>query len=161
MKSKNHSKVLYKEVSSLNRIIVYSIWVFVLVFLALAVKSMKFNDKMIFFSISGFIFLIFLILLFNKLVLAFYETYFSYSFFPYIIKHKTLNYGDIKKIEFLEIDPIADFYGWGFKKSKKYGLGFITNSTKILHIETITGKKISFSIINEKKIRDILKNYEA
>lgn len=104
--------MLCKEVSGISKIISYSIWLFILIFMVLLYNSVSLMDKIIFLCIPISIFIIFLIMVFNKLVLIFNQYEMLYSFFPYTIGNK-IEYRDIKKFEIININPISDFWRMG------------------------------------------------
>lgn len=151
--------MLYKENSKLSPILIWSIWIFIFVFCTISFNfyiKKNYQIFVVFLIITVLLFFIFINLFFTKLVLSFHETYISYSYFPLIRKEKKIYYSEIKNIKIINIDPISDFGGWGNKKSKKYGQGYITNSYRILFIEKKNDVRISFSVFDIYKINDII-----
>lgn len=87
-------------------------------------------------------------LLFAKLKISILNTGISYRYFP--LKSRFISYSDISNYNIYEVDIIKEFYGWGFKKSKKYGKGYLTQGNTILTLDTIGGR-VSLSIPKEDK----------
>jgi hypothetical protein len=151
--------MLYKEISKFNTLFIWSIWLFIILFISLTIHfyyEIENSIYILFLIITILLLLIFSSLYFTKLVLTFNDKYIGYKFHPYINQEKKIYFKEIKRLEIIKIDPISDFGGWGCKKSNKYGQGFITNSNTILYIENINGVKTSFSITNLNKIEEII-----
>jgi hypothetical protein len=68
-----------------------------------------------------------------------------------------INKNDIISLSLIKVDYLKDFFGIGYKYSKKYGYGFITGNGYCLQIIDNTGKVLNISIADD--ISEILKTY--
>ncbi len=86
---------------------------------------------------------------------------FSYKYNPIYNKLRKIPLTEIKTMSVLKINPIKEFGGWGFRYGK-LGQAFTTTGRMIIHIETIKGQKLNFSVENVEKtelaITEFLKN---
>ncbi len=86
---------------------------------------------------------------------------FSYKYNPIYNKWKTIPLAEIKTMSVMKINSIKEFGGWGFRYGK-LGQAFTTTGRMIIHIETIKGQKLNFSVENVEKtelaITEFLKN---
>ncbi len=86
---------------------------------------------------------------------------FSYKYNPIYNKWRKIPQAEIKTMSVMKINPIKEFGGWGFRYGK-LGQAFTTTGRMIIHIETIKGQKLNFSVENVEKtelaISEFLKN---
>ncbi len=86
---------------------------------------------------------------------------FSYKYNPIYNNWKTVPLAEIKTMSVMKINPLKEFGGWGFRYGK-LGQAFTTTGRMIIHVETIKGQKLNFSVENVEKtelaIREFLKN---
>lgn len=78
---------------------------------------------------------------------------------PFPFRKKMLLWEDAEKISIIKIDPMTDFWGWGYKKSAKYGWGHIYDSDTALFIERKDGSRITFSLKDSVAVRNFLKQH--
>ncbi|PWW20127.1 MULTISPECIES: hypothetical protein [unclassified Chryseobacterium] len=97
------------------------------------------------------------ILLFSKLTIIITDDNMKYSFFPFLPFFKTIKKNEIKKAYIGNANDFYSMIGWGIRYSKKYGVGYILDSEKVIYIELITGKKVILSIKNENDFSSYLK----
>lgn len=150
--------MLFQEKSHFNRLIIIPL--FPLLLFALhqsfeAHHNLLHHDFIVPLSATLLVILIILLLYFSTLKLEFYNNHLKYRFFPFIRTEKKINYVDIKNWKISKIDSLSEFGGWGYRKSKKYGRGLITDSHYILTVET-SERHLSFSIQDIEKIKSIL-----
>ena len=86
---------------------------------------------------------------------------FSYKYNPIYNKWRKIPQAEIKTMSVMKINPIKEFGGWGYRYGK-LGQAFTTTGRMIIHIETIKGQKLNFSVENVEKtelaITEFLKN---
>lgn len=150
--------MLFQEKTHFNRFIIIPLFPLLLFALYQSFEArynLLHHDFIVPFSAAVLVLLIILLLYFSELKVEFYSNHLEYRFFPFIRTGKKINYQDIEDWKVLKIDPLSEFGGWGYRKSKKYGRGLITDSHYILTIET-SEKPLSLSIQNIEKIKNIL-----
>jgi hypothetical protein len=101
------------------------------------------------------IFVIGVILAFAKFHLYIGNNGISYSLFPFT--SKVIQWKDVKNCEINKISALDDFSGWGIRYSKKYGWGYIFDSSYALSVFNTNGRRITFSIKDKKAIEKIVK----
>lgn len=123
-----------------------------------------FRDKItldiIFVSIAVFLFFIFIGFVL-RLKWTISSEAFSYKYNPVYNKWRKIPLTEMKTMSVMKINPIKEFGGWGFRYGK-LGQAFTTTGRMIIHIETIRGQKLNFSVENVEKtelaITKFLKN---
>ena len=123
-----------------------------------------FRDKItldiIFVSIAVFLFFIFIGFVL-RLKWTISSEAFSYKYNPIYNKWRKIPLTEMKTMSVMKINPIKEFGGWGFRYGK-LGQAFTTTGRMIIHIETIRGQKLNFSVENVEKtelaISEFLKN---
>lgn len=101
------------------------------------------------------IILIFILLL-HKLDLTISNNEIIIKYPPYYFKPKIFLRNKIKKINLVEYNPMNEFWGWGYKKSKKFGQGITTQGNLGLHIILEDNKSYLISVFDRKKIEEVL-----
>ncbi len=96
-----------------------------------------------------------LLFIFSFLKLNLNKNYFEYSFFPFTLKTKRIQWDEIQEVQIVKTDPIFDFGGWGVRLSKKYGTAYIGNN-EIIFLKLKNGKRRSFSIKNKEALVEFL-----
>ncbi len=81
---------------------------------------------------------------------------FQYRFIPFILKYRKIPFNEIKDATVREISPLKDFGGWGLRKNKNLGNAYTTTGKIILHIHTVSGKKINVTVTNTELAKKIL-----
>lgn len=118
------------------------------------------NLDIIFVSIAVFLFFIFIGFVL-RLKWTISSEAFSYKYNPVYNKWRKIPLTEIKTMSVMKINPIKEFGGWGYRYGK-LGQAFTTTGRMIIHIETIKGQKLNFSVENVEKtelaITEFLKN---
>lgn len=69
---------------------------------------------------------------------------------------------DIAQVKIVNVNPLSDFLGIGYRISNKYGTGIISGDGKALFIELKNNKKLTFSIEDNpsivEQINQLIKN---
>lgn len=104
------------------------------------------------------ILIIFFLFLFIRLEWTLNSDGFQYRFIPFILKYRKIPFNEIKDATVREISPLKDFGGWGLRKNKNLGSAYTTKGKIILHIHTISGKKINVTVTNTESTKKILKD---
>lgn len=94
--------------------------------------------------IIGVLALVILFILMAKIKLFINEEHIKYGLFPLPIN--TVKWQDIDNVEVIKISAYSDFLGIGLRSSKKYGKGYITDSSNAFFIQKTNGDKITISI---------------
>jgi hypothetical protein len=81
-----------------------------------------------------------------------------FKYFPYQIKERTITWKEIEDIDTVEYDPIHDFGGWGYKRSKVYGQGYTTEGVLGLRIKLKDGTRLFLTISDQQKVAKSLEN---
>ena len=104
---------------------------------------------------------------FFTLKYTFLEIQFDYQYITYgwrPFHRKKIEIQNLDKIEWLNVNAFGDFWGTGYKFSKKYGYGFITGSGKAIKLYfKHTPKTIVLSIdetIIDDNLLEFLKPYQ-
>lgn len=67
-----------------------------------------------------------------------------YRFFPMIVKERLVSFSEIKKYEIRKYSPIADYGGWGTKKSFRWGKAYNVSGNIGLQLYLNNGRKVLF-----------------
>ncbi|MDC8101452.1 hypothetical protein [Chryseobacterium rhizosphaerae] len=126
-----------------------------IVVLLICLKGNQSLNTIYFISILSL--LVISILLFSKLTIIVTNDNIKYSFFPFSPFFKTIKKNEIKKAYIGNLNDFYSIIGWGIRYSKKYGIGYILDSEKVIYIELTTGKKILLSIKDENDFSLFLK----
>jgi hypothetical protein len=98
---------------------------------------------------------------------------FKYTFLEILFENQSITYGwrpfhrkkieieNLDKIEWLSVNALGDFWGTGYKFSKKYGYGFITGSGKAIKLYFKHTPKTIVLSIDETIIDDNLLKFLA
>lgn len=152
--------VIFKERSNLNRLMTYSM----LVFLIPIILILSQEDKVEIWTIvvTGGLFLTVFLLLYNtRLELNMYADRLEFRFLPFKRRWQTIPYTQIENMQIITVDPVSELGGWGARKSKKYGKAYVTKSDTGLWLFTHDGGKYFFSISDSKKLRTFLANLDG
>ncbi len=80
----------------------------------------------------------------------------QYSMPPFV--NKKINWNDIENYEIVNISPLNDFFGWGIRRSSKYGKSYILETNYAIAITKKDGKKLALSINDREKALSYLKS---
>jgi hypothetical protein len=152
--------MIYKEKTYFNRFISIPLFFPLVYCISEIFSGLKSNDltKIIIFSIiTIFSLTVVLVIIFSNLKIIFFEEYLVFELKPFLFKKKRVNYSEINSFELITIDPLNDFNGWGVRKSKSFGKGYITDTNKILLLN-IKGNLLSLSVKNDEKVNSIMTN---
>ena len=153
-------KVNYKETSKLfNPFFMITLAPTFILISALLINAIVEYSKVDIAILSFFlvinICLLFLLLI-HKLELSILSDSLMIKYPPYYFKEKSLLKSDIKHIKIVEYNPMRDFGGWGFKKSKLFGQGLTTKGSIGLHIILKNNSSFLISIFNKSEIQKAL-----
>ncbi len=97
-----------------------------------------------------------IVLMLFRLKVEFTSTGLKYSFFPFILLPKTIQWSDINTIQIKKADALSNFFGWGVRYSKDYGWGYITNCEYAIYVTKKDKKRLVISIKNKEEVVDFL-----
>lgn len=80
-----------------------------------------------------------------------------YTVFPFV--NKSINMTEVQKLNIFKISAFKDFLGIGYKKSKEFGWGYITEDGSILQVSFKNGDKINFSIEESETLKNLIQNH--
>lgn len=80
----------------------------------------------------------------------------QYKMFPFV--NKTIAWNEIEKYEIVNISPLADFLGWGFRYSSKYGWSYILDTQYAIAIQKTDGKKLALSVKDKQEVLNFLES---
>lgn len=66
----------------------------------------------------------------------------EFRYFPFIIRKKHLPWSEIVALEYIKINPLRDFGGWGLRYSRKLGKAYTTSGNHVLRIQIRDQKTI-------------------
>lgn len=147
--------ILFSEKIHTNRYIAIILITPLILFIDLLYNSSNNNDIILYSIILIIIVIIIFSILKGFLKSLWFEDKILIMYFPLFSK-KSIMYNDIEEWHFEKIDALHEFKGWGIKKSKKFGRGYIADSQTIITLTLKNKTKFSFSVKNEKKIEHIL-----
>jgi hypothetical protein len=75
-----------------------------------------------------------------------------YRFWPLIFKERLISIHEISRYEIRQYRPIADFGGWGIKKSFRWGKAYNVSGNIGLQIYLNNGKKVLFGTQRQQAI---------
>ena len=101
----------------------------------------------------------FFTLKYTFLEILFENQYITYGWRPF--HRKKIEIENLDKIEWLSVNALGDFWGTGYKFSKKYGYGFITGSGKAIKLYFKHTPKTIVLSIDETIIDDNLLKFLA
>lgn len=76
--------------------------------------------------------------------------------FPFL--NKKLAWNEIEKYEIVKISPLADFMGWEFRYSAKFGGSYILDTNYVIAIQKKDGKKLVLSVKDKQEISAFLES---
>lgn len=134
----------------------------VLIIMMLVSLSEKQFNMYVFLGVTTLAVSPFLILKYTFLEIQFDHQCITYGWRPF--HRKKIEIENLDKIEWLSVNALGDFWGTGYKFSKKYGYGFITGSGKAIKLYfKHTPKTIVLSIdetIIDDNLLEFLKPYQ-
>jgi hypothetical protein len=89
-----------------------------------------------------------------RLKVEFTSTDLKYSFFPFTIVSKTIQWSDIDTIQIKNADALSNFFGWGVRYSKDYGWAYITNCEYAIYLTKKNKKRLVISIKDKEEVVD-------
>jgi hypothetical protein len=131
----------------------------VLIIMILVSLSEKQFNMFIFLGVTALAVSPFLILKYTFLEIQFDHQYITYGWRPF--HRKKIEIENLDKIEWLSVNALGDFWGTGYKFSKKYGYGFITGSGKAIKLYFKHTSKTIVLSIDETIIDDNLLEFLA
>lgn len=148
------NNLIYREKNTGSKV---SLYLLPFSFLPVVVDYFKhqLNQESITASIVLFC-IFFLVGFLLKLEWKFTSSDFSYKYRPIYNKWRSIPISDIKSANVVKINPLREFGGWGFRFGR-LGQAFTTTGRLILHIETHSGKKLNFTVKNQKEAEIALK----
>ena len=149
--------IIFQESSKLNRYLAFSIFFFLIPISSVFYKKAS-NELLLFIIVVLLVVIVGVILLSTKLDLLIYEDKITFKFYPFKIKGETILFTNIDKMEISKVDPIGDYGGWGFRKSKK-GKAYITSSSEGLLLIKNDGSSIFFSVDQTKKLIAVIDQF--
>jgi hypothetical protein len=72
-----------------------------------------------------------------------------YRYFPLQWKTRVLSWKHIKSARMVKFNPVRHYLGYGYRKSKKYGHGFVVQGDIGLLVTDLYGNRINFEITNK------------
>ncbi|MDO4729150.1 MAG: hypothetical protein Q4B43_09140 [Bacteroidota bacterium] len=99
---------------------------------------------------------IILLLLLLRLKIHLHPEYLEYQFFPFHFKKKRIYWNEVATVQIVKIDPITDFWGWGLRYSKKYGISYVLGNDHGLFVVLKNEKRRTFTIKNKESIKSFL-----
>jgi hypothetical protein len=125
----------------------------VIIMILVSLSEKQFN-MFIFLGVTALAVSPFIILKYTFLEIQFDHQYISYGWRPF--HRKKIEIENLDKIEWLNVNALGDFWGTGYKFSKKYGYGFITGSGKAIKLYFKHTPKTIVLSIDETIISDNL-----
>ncbi|WP_148707210.1 hypothetical protein [Chitinophaga skermanii] len=135
---------------------------FLPIFILLVVLLIKFmynGDKVDIIALSLAILLqlaVFALLLIYRLSVLVDEDGVHFTYPPHVRKLRTIPWEDIDYVQVVEFNALGDFLGWGYKRSPKYGQGYLTQGNAGLFVVKKDGTTFMLSILNTQKLQEIL-----
>lgn len=84
----------------------------------------------------------------------------EYYCFPYLRKAKLHEWSDIEKIAVVDVDPLGEFGGWGFRIGWKLNKGYIMRAGPGIRIHRKSSTKSLTLTINDKhKAEQVISHY--
>jgi hypothetical protein len=130
----------------------------VIIMILVSLSEKQFN-MFIFLGVTALAVSPFLILKYTFLEIQFDHQYITYGWRPF--HRKKIEIENLDKIEWLSVNALGDFWGTGYKFSKKYGYGFITGSGKAIKLYFKHTPKTIVLSIDETIIDDNLLKFLA
>lgn len=81
---------------------------------------------------------------------------FTFKYTPFYSQWRKIPMTEIKTMSVMKINPLKEFGGWGFRYGK-LGQAFTTTGRMIIHLETVKGQKLNFSVNNAEKAEIAIK----
>ncbi len=85
---------------------------------------------------------------------------FSFTFFPFVLKRRTISMMDIEDIQVLKINSLKEFGGWGLRRGK-LGKAYTTSGNYILHVKLKHGSPINVSVMRPEQAREFLQQLKG
>lgn len=83
-----------------------------------------------------------------------------YYCFPYLRKGKLISWRDVENATIVEVNPLGDFGGWGYRATWKGNRGYILKGGPALRIERkSTDKTMTLTINNPEQAKRVLNSY--
>ena len=130
----------------------------VIIMILVSLSEKQFN-MFIFLGVTALAVSPFIILKYTFLEIQFDYEYITYGWRPF--HRKKIEIENLDKIEWLSVNALGDFWGTGYKFSKKYGYGFITGSGKAIKLYFKHTPKTIVLSIDETIIDDNLLKFLA
>ena len=105
--------------------------------------------------------LVILILFYFKLETRIDEAGIHYSFWPFHLSTRHINWQDMNACYVREYSPIAEYGGWGYRiRLGKGGRALNIKGNKGIQIELSTGKKMLIGTQKEAEARSVISQYQ-
>lgn len=114
------------------------------------------NDLSIIYWIAFLILPLAILFLFGNLKVELNQDGIRYTMYPFV--NRKLAWNEIEKYEIVNISPLGDFLGWGFRYSSKYGWSYILDANFAISIVKKNGKKMALSIKDKEKTLSYLQS---
>lgn len=83
-----------------------------------------------------------------------------YFCFPYLRKGKSITWKEIKNVEIVQVNPLGDFGGWGYRATWKGNRGYILKGGPAIKIERKASDKTMTLTINQaEQAQRVLNHY--
>ncbi|MCT4623404.1 MAG: hypothetical protein N4A46_07250 [Schleiferiaceae bacterium] len=83
----------------------------------------------------------------------------EYKYKPWIWNWKVLAWNDIEKVEIVNIDPLGDYGGWGYRFTWKGDRGIVLGSSKALKFTKKSGKHLALTTERKEEFKKAVERF--
>jgi hypothetical protein len=81
----------------------------------------------------------------------------TYQYFPLQLTSRTLSWSEVESAQLIFFDPVKHYWGYGYRKSAKYGTVYSTKGNVGLLVKTKDQQVLNFEIINQAAFSQFVK----